>query len=168
MLWSRTLYDNCIVRHVLLHTRKTSETTFSVKDVGFEVPKSIETRCSMQAIAGDDEMQQCGTPYFYILQILKGVTFYYCCILSSPAFCLYACMLLFFSVIFGTLFLQHFTENAYNIHHLYCMTSTSPVESVVSGDISWRVANTSGCSLIDATSSAVIPSCNYMGIDIFQ
>ena len=29
-----------------------------LKDVGIEVSKSIETRCSMQAKAGDDSIQQ--------------------------------------------------------------------------------------------------------------
>ena len=32
--------------------------TKMLKDVGMEVLKSIETRCNMQAKAGDDSMQQ--------------------------------------------------------------------------------------------------------------
>ena len=46
--------------YMLLHSVKTSEKVFikMLKDVGIEVPKSIETRYSMQTKAGDDSMQQ--------------------------------------------------------------------------------------------------------------
>ena len=34
-----------------------------LKDVGIEVPKSIETRSKCSMHAGDDNMQQCLTPF---------------------------------------------------------------------------------------------------------
>ena len=49
--------------YTLLHTVKTSETSVNIftkmlKDVGMEVPKSIETRSKFSMHAGDDSMQQ--------------------------------------------------------------------------------------------------------------
>ena len=60
-----------MVIHVLLHTVKTSETRNKnifgemLMDVGMEVPKSIETKCSMQAKAGNGMIATWVTPHPY-------------------------------------------------------------------------------------------------------
>ena len=57
-IYFREYYNITQVSNISQYIKGKNIFTKVLKDVGIEVPQSIETRCSMQAKAGDDSMQQ--------------------------------------------------------------------------------------------------------------